>query len=64
MKFILFCHDWVLLAIGGGKGGAIELQLHLILRVLHRTFIFAIEKSILVLHLPPPLLWTLETAIF
>ena len=54
MKFILFCHDWVLLAIGGGKGGAIELQLHLILRMLHRTLIFAIKKPLLVLHLPLP----------
>ena len=33
----------VVLAIGGRKGGSMGLQPHLILRVLHRIFIFTIE---------------------
>ena len=57
----------ILMAIGGGKGGAMGLQPHLILRVLHRILIFYYKsiscKSIS--HtwfdcLPPPLLMAIK----
>ena len=46
-------------AIGGGKGGAMVLQLHLDLRVLHRIFATEIFYQLIsptsCSHLPPPL---------
>ena len=54
-NFMLYTNNsHVLQIIGGRKGGAVGLQAHLILRVLHRILIFNIEmKYFLVSQLAP-----------